>query len=51
VAHNRTTFRRGFRLWHSDEIQTLDTNGESARLNSPEPVEWRAFVRWRDDLP
>jgi polyphosphate glucokinase len=41
IAHNQTAFRGGFRLWHSDEIQTLSRNGEPEQSKQVELSGWR----------
>lgn len=43
IAHNQTAFRGGFRLWNSDEIQTLDPDAEPERRPTPEFSEWRVL--------
>lgn len=44
VAHNQTAFRGGFRLWHSDDIQTLESSGQSEHLQLEPPVDWRVLA-------
>jgi polyphosphate glucokinase len=41
LGHNLTAFRGGFRLWHLDDVRTLDT--EEVVLPNPSPLstEWR----------
>ncbi|MDB5336511.1 MAG: hypothetical protein JWN70_2130 [Planctomycetaceae bacterium] len=41
VAHNQTAFRGGFRLWHSDDIQTLESVEPGETPQHEPPVEWR----------
>ncbi len=44
VAHNQTAFRGGFRLWHSDDIQTLESI-ETNEIVQPElPIDWRVLA-------
>lgn len=43
VAHNQTAFRGGFRLWHSDDFQTLESNTEQPAMPTAESVEWRVL--------
>lgn len=44
VAHNQTAFRGGFRLWHSDDIQTLESNGAKYDPQLKMPVDWRILA-------
>ncbi|HET6423399.1 MAG TPA: ROK family protein [Planctomycetaceae bacterium] len=44
VAHNQTAFRGGFRLWHSDDIQTLESTGQTESPQMAEPVDWRVLA-------
>lgn len=43
VAHNQTAFRGGFRLWHSDDFQTLESSVEPQATPAAQPVEWRVL--------
>jgi len=40
LGHNLTAFRGGFRLWHLDDVRTLDA-GEDPTYHPPTPTEWR----------
>jgi polyphosphate glucokinase len=40
LGHNLTAFRGGFRLWHLDDVRTLDGD-ESLTYHPPAPTEWR----------
>lgn len=44
VAHNQTAFRGGFRLWHSDDIQTLESGELSEKPELDPPVDWRVLA-------
>lgn len=40
LSHNLTAFRGGFRLWHLDDIPTLQ-NGDDKPPETPKPAKWR----------
>jgi polyphosphate glucokinase len=40
LGHNLTAFRGGFRLWHLDDVRTLDA-GDGLTYHPPSPTEWR----------
>lgn len=44
IAHNQTAFRGGFRLWHSDDIQTLESIDLSEKPQIEPPVDWRVLA-------
>lgn len=44
VANNQTAFRGGYRLWHSDDIQTLEAAGDSGTTREDAPVDWRVLA-------
>jgi polyphosphate glucokinase len=40
LSNNLTAFRGGFRLWHLDDVKTLES-GEAEPPKPPEPAAWR----------
>jgi polyphosphate glucokinase len=42
LGHNHTAFRGGIRLWHLDDLQTFQPDGQPTSPLPP-PVQWRVL--------